>query len=471
MNRINLVILFVLLNVSAITLFVFTINLALLSAVLLFITLSGSGLLICNKLASDLNDRRVSHISELWLLKCLVTLLLLYLGWMPELDPTTSSNWGYDPQRYYQDSWNLVLQNWNPETLEQNYQGIIYFYAVVFYVFGHNPIIPAIINSFLTLLGTVFLIRSTYYLMPGRTKKDWMIIFLLIVPEVLWYDVLTSRENLNMILFAVAVISFGNFILGINKKYVNLFFILISTILVIFIRTSILFSIALSFIMIFVLVKTKTNKISKFIVVAITGFLFSVGPVLQSISGGYNLNYLYLLDSIQTGTEILKEGEGWTNNSIGALLIPNNFIQSVIFTLPRGIIYLIAPLPNVSISLIELLSGSYKAWQGLMTFLTSILYILFFPLVLTATKFSFKNRYTNPSLLIIPIAFWSAFLTVAGGNLIIVERYRILFTLFFFLSSWIGFTRGSLMVTFKFTLLWCLILAFLVFSYFVYKLR
>lgn len=465
----RLIILFIALNLFAISLFIFTVSESLISTILLFISVSGLGLFLCNRLSFSLKNKKILLLSELWLMKCFFTLILLYVGWIPELDPNISQNWGYDPQRYYQDSWNLILQNWDPETLVQNYQGIIYFYSVIFYLFGHNPVIPAIINSLITLLGTIFLIRSAFTLMPYRTRNDWSIIFLLIVPEVLWYDVMTSRENLNMVLLGMVILSFGNYVLGIGNKYRNLILIIILTLIIITIRTSIIFNILLSFVLIILLVKTNYKNRSKLVIIPVMTILLIIAPILQSITGSYDVNYFKLLDTIQTGNDILNHGEGWASNSIGALLVPDNFFESIFFVFPRGILYLVAPLPNISFTFIDLINGSYKAWQGLMTLLTSIFLILFFPFVLNATKLAWKTRKHTPSLIIIPIAFWSTFFSVSGGNIIIVERYRILFSLFFFLTAWIGYSRGNPSTNYKVFFFWFIFLFFSFFSYLAYK--
>ena len=123
---------------------------------LVFITIFG--IWSCNRTANLLDDRKLKILGSFWLIKVIATLFLLFVGWMPQLDPS-SPLWGYDPQRYYQYGWDLVQRGWDPIGLEQNYQGVIFYYGAIFSIFGHNPVIPAFINAFITLLGTLFLIR------------------------------------------------------------------------------------------------------------------------------------------------------------------------------------------------------------------------------------------------------------------------------------------------------------------------
>jgi hypothetical protein len=135
---------------------------------------------------------RFIHI--LWLIKLILTFFLLFWSWIPGLDPN-SSNFGYDPQRYYFDSYDLIQNGWNP-LVSSNYQGIIFYYGLIFFSFGHNPLIPALINSFLSLSIVLLLINFLLAKVNNKTSKDWYIIFLIVIPELIWYDILTSRESI-----------------------------------------------------------------------------------------------------------------------------------------------------------------------------------------------------------------------------------------------------------------------------------
>jgi len=192
-----------------------TVSVALANTLLIFMAVTGIGLWLCHRTRVDLADPKLKILGTLWLLKVIITLFLLYVGWIPQLDPS-SVNWGYDPQRYFQDANTLIEDGWNP-LVGSNYQGIIFFYGAIFYLFGHNPIIPALINAFITLLGTLFLIRCVYSFVPERTAKDWTIAGLLLVPEVLWFDVMTGRDSMSAVLLIFANLSIGRYLFGITS--------------------------------------------------------------------------------------------------------------------------------------------------------------------------------------------------------------------------------------------------------------
>lgn len=192
-----------------------TVQVALVNTLGLFLLVTLIGLWQCRATAYRLADTKLRVLGTLWLVKVGLTLLLLYAGWIPQFDPASSDSWGYDAQRFYQDAYDLIENGWNPVT-GLNYQGITFHYGAIFYLFGHNPVIPALVNAFITLLGTLFFIRCAYGFAPNRTSKDWWIAGLLLVPEVLWYDVITSCESLATILILVAAFTASGYLVGVR---------------------------------------------------------------------------------------------------------------------------------------------------------------------------------------------------------------------------------------------------------------
>jgi hypothetical protein len=132
------------------------------------------------------------------------------------------------------------------------------------------------------------------------------------------------------------------------------------------------------------------------------------------------------------------------------------------------VLYLASPLPNVAVSLDALVAGEWHEWQRLMTIPTSALILLGFPYVLAGTAHAWRHRLRYPLLTVIPIGFWVVFTVVAGGNIIIHERYRLMSTLLLFATMWIGFTQSSTSLTKKWAVFWygllgamtCLYIAF-----------
>ena len=213
------------------------------------------------------------------------------------------------------------------------------------------------------------------------------------------------------------------------------------------------------------------KKYSTFIVLFTTGFIiFFAAPVMQGITGSPNFNFLSQVSTAMSASDnIALNLDGWSDRSVGLLLLPQGPIQAVLFLPFRMILYLAAPLPNISVTVSGLSSGYFSAWQNLMTIPTSLLMVILSPYVFAGTSLAWSVRRQVPAGLIIPIAFWVTIVAVAGGNLIIHERYRLMFTLLFFASAWIGYTRCNSAAIRRCAIPWFLLLCSLFFFYFIYK--
>lgn len=449
-----------------------TVDVELLNTLLIFITLTVFGLWLCYRARIDLGDPKLNILSTFWLLKLIITIFLLYAGWIPQLDPSSGS-WGYDPQRFYIDAWDIVENGWKP-LAPSIYQGIIYYYGAIFYLFGHNPVIPALINAFVTLLGCLFLIRCVYSFVPVHTAKDWTIAGLLLVPEVLWYDVMTSRETLMAMVIIIAALSVGRYLVSVKNVSFAKTLLLAGTAL--FAILAIRSSMAIPFLasigaMLLLHSKRKVGPWAKLLLLGLAIAGMSVGTLIQNLTGGSAEGYLAQLErALSLNISAASQGEwGWSKNSIGLLIKPNNAVQALLFLPPRMVLYLAAPLPNVAVSLTELISGSWYAWQNLMTLPTSAMMLLGFPYVLAGTAQSWRKRCQLPALLVTPITFWCTFIAVAGGNIIIHERYRLMFTLLIFACMWFGYTRCSRREVKRWALPWFSLLAAGAVFYIAYK--
>lgn len=426
----------------------FTVRVALANTLIIFVFITVFGLWLCHRTRVKLGDPELKILGTFWLLKVGITLFLLYVGWIPYLDPATSPAWGYDPQRFYQDAWDLVTDGWNPRA-GSNYQGAIFYYGGIFFLFGRNPVIPALINAFVTLIGTLFLIRCLYSFVPERATKDWTICGLLLVPEVLWYDVMTSRETLMAALILVAALGAGRYLVGVKKFRRASTLLLPGTALfaILAVRTSMAIPVIAS-IGVMALVLRSHHKIGvlvKFLLVALGIAVISVGPLIQSYLGGSDIEYLAALENAQSfETNVAAQAE-WSDNSIGLLIAPNNAWQSLLYLPPRMVLYLAAPLPNIDVSLTELIDGNWSAWQRLMTLPTAAMMLLGFPYAVAGAAQAWRRRGRQPEPLVLHITFWMIFVAVAGGNIIIHERYRLMFTLLLFASMWLGYRRCSRM--------------------------
>ena len=396
---------------------------------------------------------------------------------MPDLDYNSSTSWGYDPQRYYHYSSELISNDWVPN-FGLNYMGIVYYYSAIFAVIGRNPLIPSLINILVTLLGVLFLIRTLYAFNPNRSINDWRVAYLLLIPEVLWYDVMTSRETLMATLILFVSLIIGRKIVaykdtGIINSWLIAFALSIAILAV---RATMIIPLLFGALLMFlILTKKSRGSISRRFIILIT-LLFAVfftviaAPMILDFLGTSTFNFASQFISLMSANEnIASNIDGWSDRSIGLLLMPEGPLQALFFLPFRMILYLAAPLPQISVTASGLISGHYSAWQNLMTLPTSLLMMLLFPFVLAGTSLAWRIRRQIPEALIIPITFWVNFSAVAGGNLIIHERYRLMFTLLFFACVWIGYTRCNSASIKRWAMLWFSSICSLFTFYSVYK--
>ncbi len=471
LNR-NQVLLLPLIIWAGLVLLLATVQVALVNTLALFLFVTLIGFWRCRVTAVRLGDTKLRVLGTLWLIKVGLTLVLLYAGWMPELDPASSDTWGYDPQRFYRDAYDLIENGWNP-VVNSNYQGIIFYYGAVFYLFGHNPVVPALINAFVSLLGMLFLIRIAYEFKAQRSPRDWTLAYLLLIPEFLWYDVMTSRETLTAVLVLVPTLSLGRYLVGPVKPS------LLRTMLVggaclamlLAVRTSMAIPVVASVGMMVLFLQSSRRfslALKVLFMILIIGLL-SLGPMVQQITGGSAVDLLETVQRVQSFKDNVASRSEWSENSVGLLLAPNNVFESFLFLVPRAIMYLVAPLPNISVPITDLLAGSWAAWQRLFAIPTSLMMIVVLPYALAGFSLALKQRKQWPAPLVLHISFWITFLAIAGGNIIIHERYRVMMELLLFASAWLGYTSCTKKQINRYAVAWYSVLASAAMFYMIYK--
>lgn len=453
-------------------LFVFTLKSSVAGTALLFLIVVVAGNRLCQSLVVKTSDPKLEILPVLWIIKIWLCMAILYAGWIPQLDMMTSSSWGYDPQRYYVYAVELINNNWRP-VQSTNYQGIVYFYGLVFYLFGVNPVAPALVNTFITLVVTLYLIKVLYEIRIERSQTDWVIVFTLLVPEVVWYDALTSRESLAAALVLICLLSYIRFYACYARVSVWQTASLVGScfIALLAVRASMAISVVLSVVAITLLIDSrfKFSVSQKLIVSTLAVCLLALGPWMAKVSGGYEIDYLSFLRRVFYFRDNIASVMDWSENSIGLMLAPNGFLEAVIYLIPRTVLYLIAPLPNLSVSLDGLLDGGWAAWQRFLTIASSCLMASTLPFVLAGLIGSIRRRKEMQAHLAIHIGMWVTMLTIAGGNIIIHERYRVMVSLLYFACAWLGYTTARREDTMKIAVFWTGFLVVGFWAYYVYK--
>jgi len=412
-------------------------------AVLLLGLVSAIGLLLCRKTQLRLKDPSLRVLGYFWLIKLGATLFLLYAGWIPQLDPVSSPAWGYDPQRYYVQAQELIENNWSPDFVSLNYVGILYYYGAIFYVLGHNPVVPALVNAFVTLVATLYLVEAGYEIKGRRGPRDWTLAFALLLPEMLWFDVMTSRETLLAALLLVAILTAGRYLA--RTAPFSLSRVLITSGLAILaiaaVRTTLVLPVFASMALMVVVVRPeRSSRLGQRAILAAAAVAVLVfGPLMAGYLGGYEFNVERTVELATSASEnTVASDASWSENSIGSLLLPEGLIQSILFLPPRMVVYLVAPLPNIAVSIGDLFAGSWDEWQRLFSLLSSAINVVAIPYALASLIQSIRNRKANVAPLVLHISYWIVFMAIVGGSLTIHERYRVMATPFLWGCAWLG---------------------------------
>jgi len=430
------------------------------STVLLFSFVSVGGLLLCRNTQIRLNDPSLKILGYFWLIKLGITFFLLYVGWIPLLDPS-SSRWGYDPQRFYIQAQQLIDNNWSTAfitLISLNYAGILYYYGAIFFIFGHNPVAPVLVNVFVTLIASLYLIKVGYEIKGQKSSRDWMLAFVLLLPEMLWYDVMTSREMLSAALLLFAMLTAGRYFSRMKPISLSKAMIIIglSILVIAAVRTSMLLPVFISIVLMILLIKSQRSSliVQRAILVITVTAIFIVGLAVNRYLGGYNFEVGKSLQTAMSASKniALTANMEWSENSIGLLLMPEGLLQSILFLPPRMVLYLLVPLPNVLAPFS--VTGRSVDWQTLFTLFSSVINVFLIPYALASLVQSIKRRKTNSAPLVFHISCWVTFMSIAGGNLIIHGRYRVMATFLLWGCAWLGARTCSRSLIVRTSLLW-----------------
>lgn len=367
-----------------------------------------------------------------------ISLAILAFNWTPYL-PINSSQWGFDPQRYYHYAGEILNTGYTETSLL--YFGVVYFYYIAFKLFGYDPIVPLFINEILTLYSV--LILSKFVSNDKKILKYF--VFLLVIPEVIYFNVMSSREILCMAgttIFTVKYLQLFN-----NKEKGSLLdygILLSSFFLVAIIRT--LMVIGLIFLVVIVTMKKSRRKIksSAFLMVALL-IVTVIALRLSTEMGSFNTseNMLSNVSRMLSGSQEETDWVIYSQGSFSKLLIPHNNIEFLVFGFIRSFAYLIIDPRFIydPIALFYLNGAQPPIYTNLTTLIMfcSLVYIYNFIKRFKGLDFTMKYLF---------ITFIIYFFLVGMGNPTMIHiRYRVVYDLLFF--SIILFQYAEQQIKFK----------------------
>jgi hypothetical protein len=416
--------------------------------ILLLIAVSFIGIWQIRKLTAVCNDANLSALEYFWLIKLLLSMVLVAVVWAPEIYGAGDLLLTYDPIRYFYQSLALVKNDWRFNG-GINSSGILYYYGIIFFIFGHNPFIAALANILVTLSVTTIAIYWMYGFLQKVSDKKYTLIYLILIPDFLWFDCLTSRESIAAWLILLIIITSGELFYRKHlpiKKIIILSVCILAVSLLFLLRSTMLLPIALLLIItiLFMPLPKALTVLTKVIIILIIFAFLGLRPMMLAKTGSLSLGWVETLNTLtHADRNVPASTAAWSDRSIGKLLTPTSIDKAIFFVPIRMFVYLVAPLPNIPISDQMLKTNNYGLWQNGLSVITGLLCIILFPLSLVSFIYSLKTRYEHPLQLHIQLAFWLVWATIAGGNLIIQERYRVMMLPLFFITVWLGYINSD----------------------------
>lgn len=417
------------------------------------------------------SDKSIFIIFLFFFIKLFLIYIVIFLYWSPLL----KLDIGYDPIRYWIQSDNLIIQNFNTNWISLNYTGILFYYAIIKLIFGNNLLIIALVNSIISTIAIVEILKIIIknfgnFFEDNRLK---FLIFIFIIPEVTFYESISARESIISSLYIFIYVFIYRIFF--EEKYLLLNFILfiITVLLIISIRGTMAIPIMLSILTI-IFLKGYQLQFKKNVIIIFFSILFLlISDFVISFFGGNSNSIFYLfLSSFDQTKNIASLGNfNFSNNSISNLLLPNNFFEAMIYLPVRMIMYLISPFPNYTYFFIKFINGDFTQLQNIYVIFTSILNIIAIPYLLMGFFYFFFVTTGNHKVQSIFIFYFFLIVAISGGNLILHDRYRAMSSILFFICSILGFyQKDKLHFSKKFIyIFWWVLLVFLTIFYYSLK--
>jgi hypothetical protein len=320
---------------------------------------------------------------------------------------------------------------------------VLYYYGTIFKFIGFNPVAPALLNTLLNLFAALVVVRVGYLIKRERDSRDWVLGLGILLPDVLWFDCLTSRDGPALALVTIATLSATGYLIRRPEDRYPLWLAVLSVpalVLVGIVRTSMVVPSVAAIAIVFLVSRTSGRvRLAGAVLVAAAAFVLIKAPEYSSALGSIRFEYEETF-ARATGAYVDQLDEAqWSARSVSKLLVPTSVGQAVLFAPARLIMYIVAPLPNVTTSLGGLAAGDWQAFQGLAHCLTALINVLLFPLAFAALLRVRGIDRLGPGWAF-QVPFWCVFAAVAVGVPILHERYRVMASLLLWACIWLGFT-------------------------------
>lgn len=331
-----------------------------------------------------------------FLLSFFLSLILLYFCWTPYLYLADAKG-GFDPQRYYLYAIEYVNKGDFTGWVGGGLNGVVYMFAYIMMVFGIDPLVPLYFNIILLLIEVLWMYRIfCHYCCKGRKYVP----YLLLIPEVVYYNVMTSKETLCM--FGATWIVYELFVNSTRRSLLHIFMLLLAMAFELYVRATFAVIIVFAYLLFLIFGSSQMSITKK----AIAMFVMIVGIYI-----GFTLGSSFITqDTVEEYQELAVSAASGDNestfdvseSSLSGKLVPHNQVEMVVFGFLRAILYL---MPDTSIVMAFLKDPTLFRFGPFTQLFTGGLMALFIPLVFLsiwkAKKMKIRTSTTFSHILVI----------------------------------------------------------------------
>jgi len=364
---------------------------------------------------SNINN---SKIFTFFLLKTLLGYIYLGLVWNKELYIANLKAQtvldAYDAMRYYWQSANLAIHNFDfSYIIEIEHISTIYFFASILYLFSCSIFS---IHSFVSLISYFLILGLNRYITKSNaTVNNYAaILLIIIIPEIAFFQAISSKECITSILFGAIILTF----LNLSKKKSILKLILLTFFCSYLIALRIYFILYIILILFVFLYFSQIKAIKKIIFILLSFLIILVFYfVFQS-----QVNTIIDIYTWSADLQTQKDIRDFSSNSFALAFSSDNIFIKMLISPIFLLTYIISPIQIV------LITPFVSSLDLYISAISSFIYVLIFPRILLIVYYGFRNKTYNNAFIVTFIGLLLLYST-ANSNVIIHERYRVPFML------------------------------------------
>ena len=387
---------------------------------------------------------QIIHSETIWIiafsLKLLITLFVIQHLWIPtytSLGGHRTPPPNFDPVVYDWIGVTLAANNLDPSAiLSRNYVGVVYYIGIIYYIFGVSTFYVGLFNTLFSLL-TFLSVAGILHLISRRTKPWQLMALGMFFPELVYNDAIPAKGPLTTAFLFMSIFLLYSLIYK-EKKRLNYFLICLSLLGLLVVRASIVAIAIVIFLYVALLNFRRSKRLLIPLFISIIVFMI-ISPMVIPIMGGSNFAPNKVLFDISDKASVARKQGVHTSKSINLLFMPSGFIQLILFVPFRSIFFLVAPFPNLLLSVTTIFKGHFEF--EIFAKLSVWCLVIAMPSIFAAL-FQLKCR-KNPLYLYVVIPFILITVLLANGVYIIHPRYRVMLDPILLATALFGYRYGS----------------------------